>query len=40
VGDWLVRQHAILGVIPFENWMLLALAVVVVWLVFVWLTRS
>jgi hypothetical protein len=26
--DWLVKQFAILGAIPFQNWMLLALAAV------------
>jgi hypothetical protein len=40
VGDWLVRQHVVLGVIPFQNWMLIALAAVVVWLAFVWLAQS
>ena len=40
VGDWLVRQHVVLGVIPFQNWMLIALAIIVVWVVFIWQTQS
>lgn len=27
--DWLVRQYLILGFIPFQNWMLLVLAITV-----------
>jgi hypothetical protein len=40
VEDWLVGQHMVLGVIPFQNWMLIALVIVEVWLVFILLTRS
>jgi hypothetical protein len=28
VEDWLVRQFAILGGIPIQNWMLVALAII------------
>jgi hypothetical protein len=30
VGDWLVRQFMVLGVIPLQNWMLLALAFILI----------
>jgi hypothetical protein len=28
VVDWLIKQFTVLGVIPLQNWMLLALAVI------------
>jgi hypothetical protein len=40
VGDWLVGQYMVLGVIPFQNWMLIPLAIIVVWVTFTWLARS
>ena len=40
MGDWLVGQYVVLGVIPFQNWMLIPLAIIVVWVMFTWLARS
>jgi hypothetical protein len=40
VGDWLIRQHTVLGVVSLKNWMLIALAIVAVWVAVTWLTRS
>jgi hypothetical protein len=38
VGNWLAAPFTLLGV-TFQNWMLLALATVLVWIVLVRLTR-
>jgi hypothetical protein len=38
VGNWLTEPFTLFGV-TFENWMLIALAVVVVLVVFTWLAR-
>jgi hypothetical protein len=34
--DWLAHQFAIVGDIPFQNWMTLALAMIVLGLVVAW----
>jgi hypothetical protein len=34
--DWLIKQGVILGGIPIQNWMLLALAVIAVGIVVAW----
>jgi hypothetical protein len=38
VGNWLAAPVTLLGV-TFQNWMLVALAIVLVWIVLVRLTR-
>jgi len=38
MGEWLVAQFPVWG-IPFQNWMALASAIVLVWVLFVWLKR-
>jgi hypothetical protein len=39
MGDWLVRQVTIFGGVPAQNWMLLALAVILISTVFSWWSR-
>ena len=29
MADWLVDEYLILGLVPFQNWMLLAMAIVI-----------
>jgi hypothetical protein len=29
LADWLVDEYLILGLVPFQNWMLLAMAIVI-----------
>ena len=36
IGQWLVGQFSILGV-HFQNWMAVAFAIVVLWLLYLWL---
>jgi di/tricarboxylate transporter len=35
IGQWLVGQFALFG-IPFQNWMAVALAIVVLWMLGLW----
>jgi hypothetical protein len=37
--DWLIEQHTTSGVL-FQNWMLLALAIIAAWAMFSWSTQS
>lgn len=39
MSDWLVRQFTV-GGITFQNWMVVALVIVLAWIAFAWLTRS
>jgi hypothetical protein len=34
--DWLVKQSALLGIISFQNWMALALSIIVVEVIVAW----
>jgi hypothetical protein len=36
IGQWLLGQFTLFGV-PFQNWMAVALVIVVVWIVGLWL---
>jgi hypothetical protein len=36
IGQWLVGQFSLFGV-PFQNWMALAVVIVVLWIVCLWL---
>jgi hypothetical protein len=35
IGQWLVGQFALFGV-PFQNWMVVALLIVVLWIAYLW----
>lgn len=36
IGQWLVGQFSIFG-IQFQNWMAVAVTIVVLWLIYLWL---
>jgi len=36
MGGWLAKQYAILGIIPFQNWMLLAVILLALSILFSW----
>jgi hypothetical protein len=38
MGEWLVEQFPVWG-IPFQNWMVLVAAIILVSVLFVWLTQ-
>jgi hypothetical protein len=40
LADWLIDEYLMLGLVPFQNWMLLAMAIVILSLVVsAWLVR-
>jgi hypothetical protein len=40
LADWLVDDYLVLGLVPFQNWMLVAVAIVIVSIIVsAWLVR-
>jgi hypothetical protein len=39
MGNWLIRQFTLGGIATFQNWMVVALVIVLAWIALIWLTR-